>query len=89
MNSKVGIFWFVENTLVYKTQNAIDLKPDLLGFVDSSLQHQIEWEENLLYEQFALSRGRSKFCVSSIQTTTTSPEAVLCLILICKRHSFI
>lgn len=78
MNNKVGIFWFVENTLVYKTQNAIGLDSDLLGFVDSTLQHQFEWEENLIYEQFALSlhntdyynfpRGRVVFN-SNLQTS--------------------
>lgn len=54
MNNKVGIFWFAANTLVFKTQNACDLQPDRLGFVDSTLQHQIEWEENLIFEHFAL-----------------------------------
>jgi len=54
MNSKVGIFWFAENTFVYKAQNAIDLKRDQLGFIDSTLQHQIEWEENKIYQLFGL-----------------------------------
>lgn len=61
MNNRVGIFWFTENTFVYKTQNVIDLKPDSLGFVDSTLQHQIEWEENLIYEQFSLSLYNTEY----------------------------
>jgi hypothetical protein len=40
MNIKVGIFWFAENTLVFKAQSAIDLKPDQLGFIDSTLQRR-------------------------------------------------
>lgn len=54
MNRKVGIFWFAENTLVYKAQSAIDLKTDQLGFIDSTLQHQVEWEENKIYQLFVL-----------------------------------
>ncbi|MFY8328151.1 hypothetical protein [Pseudoalteromonas sp. ZZD1] len=61
MNNKVGIFWFVENTLVYKTQNAIEVTRDRLGFVDSYLQHQVEWEENLIYEQFALNQHNTDY----------------------------
>ncbi len=53
MNSKVGIFWFAENTLVFKAQSAIDLKPDKLGFIDSTLQHQVEWEDNNFYKLFS------------------------------------
>ncbi len=54
MNSKVGIFWFVEHKLVFKAQSAIDLKPDQLGFIDSTLQHQVEWEDNNIYQLFGL-----------------------------------
>lgn len=54
MNSKVGIFWFAENTLVFKSQKAMDLKPDQLGFIDSTLQHQVEWEDNNIYQLFGL-----------------------------------
>jgi hypothetical protein len=61
MNSKVGIFWFVENTLVYKAQNAIDLKADQLGFIDSPLQHQVEWEENNIYQLFGLTLFNSDY----------------------------
>ena len=54
MNNKVGIFWFAENTLVFKAQSAIDLKPDQLGFIDSTLQHQVEWEDSNIYQLFGL-----------------------------------
>jgi hypothetical protein len=51
---KVGIFWFVENTLVYKAENILSLNKDSLGLVDSDFTHAEEWELNLLHAQFHL-----------------------------------
>jgi hypothetical protein len=51
---KVGIFWFVENTLVYKAENILSLNKDSLGLVDSDFKHAEEWELNLLHAQFNL-----------------------------------
>jgi len=58
---KVGIFWFVENTLVYKAENILSLNKDSLGFVDSDFKHADEWEVNLLYTKFNLNISPSPY----------------------------
>lgn len=53
MNS-VGIFWFVDETLVFKAVSIADLMPDEIGLIDSPYKHINEWEHNHLYNQFGL-----------------------------------
>lgn len=58
---KVGIFWFVENTLVYKSECIQMLRKDSLGLVDSDFKHFEEWELNALYKQFNLNISSSPY----------------------------
>lgn len=50
IKNKVGIFWYVENMLIYKVINIVNLEVDILGLIDSFFLYYEEWEENLIFE---------------------------------------
>ncbi|MGJ8482521.1 hypothetical protein E5N72_00020 [Pseudoalteromonas sp. MEBiC 03607] len=61
IKNKVGIFWYVENTLIYKAINTANLEVDTLGLIDSPFLHHEEWEENLIFEQFDIYLSESDY----------------------------
>ncbi|MBU2872133.1 hypothetical protein [Colwellia sp. E2M01] len=49
----VGIFWYVNDTLIFKTKQINKLQQDELGLIDSTFTHIEEWETNHIYLKFA------------------------------------
>ena len=48
----VGIFWYVNDTLIFKTMQISKLKKDQLGLIDSPFTHIEEWETHHIYLSF-------------------------------------
>lgn len=59
--SKVGIFWYVKNTLVFKAINIDKLTPDELGKIDSPFTHIEEWETHHIFNQFGLALFETEY----------------------------
>lgn len=59
--NKVGVFWFVQNKLLFIAELATHFKADQYGLIDSTFLHIHEWETRYIYLRFGLKLAGTEY----------------------------